>query len=257
MRLRETLVVYMLPILVLPLLCLGYLSYHFSARYYEQQLFVQIKNELIQTQQDIRLKLSSYQQSLLILSTQHLVERFISGEQVQSNLVTEFERYHNSHPEIIAVKFVRLNGDYELTIPLQEKSAGTSRFRNQYFSALQSMMSDDGFFLSSEQGTGQLNLYVAQKIYLSGQNSGDIKRLWGYVVLVVQPELFQQAISQLGGELRAPLIVSQAATIAFSENALLMGSAFSPVHFTEIQASVDDHLRHRRHAELAVYLFSI
>ncbi len=239
MRLRETLVVYMLPILVLPLLCLGYLSYHFSARYYEQQLFVQIKNELIQTQQDIRLKLSSYQQSLLILSTQHLVERFISGEQVQSNLVTEFERYRNSHPEIIAVKFVRLNGDYELTIPLQEKSAGTSRFRNQYFSALQSMMSDDGFFLSSEQGTGQLNLYVAQKIYLSGQNSGDIKRLWGYVVLVVQPELFQQAISQLGGELRAPLIVSQAATIAFSENALLMGSAFSPVHFTEIQASVD------------------
>jgi signal transduction histidine kinase/DNA-binding NarL/FixJ family response regulator len=239
MRLRETLVVYMLPILVLPLLCLGYLSYHFSARYYEQQLFVQIKNELIQTQQDIRLKLSSYQQSLLILSSQHLVERFISGEQVQPDLVTEFERYRSTHPEIIAVKFVRLNGDYELTIPLQKKLAGTSRFRNQYFSALQSMMSDDGFFLSSEQGTGQLNLYVAQKIYVSGQNSGDIKRLWGYVVLVVRPELFQQAISQLGGELRAPLVVSQAATIAFSENALLMGSAFSPVHFTEIQASVD------------------
>ncbi|WP_233078604.1 ATP-binding protein [Rheinheimera soli] len=242
MRLRETLVVYMLPILVLPSLILGYLSYHFSARYYEQQLFLQIKNELVQRQQDIRLKLSSYQQSLQILSAQNLVERFISGElQPASELVHEFERYLRTDPEISSVKFIRLNGDYQLTIPLQKKTVETSRFRNQYFSALQSMLDDNGFFLSSEQGSSQVNLYVAQKLYLSGQSPGDIKRLWGYVVLVIKPELFRTAITELAGEFRAPLVVSQAATIAFSENALLMGSAFSPVHFTEIQASVDQH----------------
>ncbi|MBU0912581.1 MAG: response regulator [Gammaproteobacteria bacterium] len=240
MRLRETLVVYMLPILVLPLLCLGYLSYHFSARYYEQQLFLQIKNELIQTQQEIRLQLSSYQQSLSILSGQSLVERFVSGDnQAQADLVHEFERYRLLHPEITAIKFIRLNGDYQLTIPLTKSASEISRFRNQYFSALQSMMDDKSFFLSSEQSSSQLNLYVAQKIYLSGQASGDIRRLWGYVVLVIKPQLFQRGISQLSGELRSPLIVSQAATIAFSENALLIGSAFSPVSFTEIQASVD------------------
>ena len=108
MRLRETLVVYMLPILVLPLLCLGYLSYHFSARYYEQQLFQQIKNELIQVQQDIRLRLSSYQQTLLLLSSQTLVERFIAKEQQpEAELVKEFERYLSQHPEISSIKFVR------------------------------------------------------------------------------------------------------------------------------------------------------
>lgn len=240
MRLRETLVVYMLPILVLPLLCLGYLSYHFSARYYEQQLFLQIKNELIQTQQEIRLKLSSYQQSLFILSGQILLERFISGEsQLQPDIVKEFERYRNQHPEISAIKFIRLNGDYQLSLPVQKKSPEVSRFRNHYFSALQSMMNDNGFFLSSEQSSSQLHLYIAQKVYVSGQSSADIRRLWGYVVLVIKPELFQRGISQLEGELRAPLIVSQAATIAFSENNLLIGSAFSPVNFTEIQASVD------------------
>ena len=242
MRLRETLVVYMLPILVLPLLCLGYLSYHFSARYYEQQLFLHIKNELIRAQQDIRLKLSSYQQSLAILSAQTSVERYVAGELgLQSELVSEFELYRSQHPEIMAIKFIRLNGDYQLTIPLTKNAPEISRFRNQYFSALQSMMDDSGFFLSSEQGANKLNLYVAQKVYLSGQASGDIKRLWGYVVLVIKPELFQHAISHLKGELRAPLVVSQAATIAFSENPLLMGSVFSPVSFTEIQASVDRH----------------
>ena len=242
MRLRETLVVYMLPILVLPLLCLGYLSYHFSARYYEQQLFQQIKSELIQVQQDIRLRLSSYQQTLLLLSSQTLVERFIAKEQQpEAELVKEFERYLSQHPEISSIKFVRLNGDYLLTIPQHQKAKEVSRFRNQYFSALQSMMDDNGFFLSSEQGSNQLNLYVAQKVYLSGESSGDIKRLWGYVVFVIDPGLFQQGIRQLRGQLRAPLIVSQAATIAFSENPLLMGSAFSPVSFTEIQASVDQH----------------
>lgn len=242
MRLRETLVVYMLPILVLPLLCLGYLSYHFSARYYEQQLFLQISAELTAAQQQIRLKLTSYQQSLFVLSAQQSVERYIAGETaLQSDLVSDFEDYRRQNPEIIAIKFIRLNGDYQLTIPFQKNATEVSRFRNQYFSSLQAMMDDQGFFLSSEQGSEQLNLYVAQKIYLSGQNSGDIKRLWGYVVFVIEPVVFQQGISQLGGELRAPLIVSQAATIAFAENSLLMGSAFSPVNFTEIQASVDKH----------------
>lgn len=240
MRLRETLVVYMLPILVLPLLCLGYLSYHFSVRYYEQQLFQQIKNELVQVQQDIRLQLSSYQQALLLLSSQSLIERFIAKEQQpEAALIQGFEHYRREHPEISSIKFIRLNGDYLLTIPQQDKAKALSRFRNQYFSALQSMMDDNGFFLSSEQGSSQLNLYVAQKVYMSGQSPSDIKRLWGYVVFVIDPELFHQSIRQLGGDLRAPLIVSQAATIAFSENPLLMGSAFSPVSFTEIQASVD------------------
>lgn len=240
MRLRETLVVYMLPILVLPLLCLGYLSYHFSARYYEQQLFQQIKSELVQVQQDIRLALSSYQNSLLLLSSQALVEDFIRKEQQpEQTLLQQFERYRRQHPELSSIKFIRLNGDYLLTLPQQEKTKELGRFRNQYFSALQSMIDDNGFFLSSEQGSNQLNLYVAQKVYVSGQSSGDIKRLWGYIVFVIDPELFQHAIRRLGGEFRAPLIVSQAATITFSENALLMGSAFSPVSFTEIQASVD------------------
>jgi signal transduction histidine kinase/CheY-like chemotaxis protein len=240
MRLRETLVVYMLPILVLPLLCLGYLSYHFSARYYEQQLFLQIKNELVQTQQQLRLKLASYQQSLFILSAQDLVERFVAGEdQLKTELIDEFERYRLQTPEISAIKFIRLNGDYLLTLPSENNTKQLSRFRNNYFSALQAMMDDSIFFLSTDQSSGQLQLYVAQKIYLSGRSSGDIRRLWGYIVLVIKPEIFQRGISQLAGEFRAPLIVSQAATIAFSENPLLIGSAFSPVSFTEIQASID------------------
>lgn len=240
MRLRETLVVYMLPMLVLPLLILGYLSYHFSDRYYEQKLFLQIKGELVKQQQQIRLTLSSYQQSLHTLSNQPLVDRFIAGEQqLAPELFQIFERYRTAHQDISAVKFIRLNGDYQLTVPSEQKESGPSRFRNQYFSVLQSMMDDSGFFLSSEQGSGQINLYVAQKVYSSGQSQGDIKRLWGYIVLVMKPQLFEYAISKLAGEWRAPLVVSQAATIAFSENTLLMGSAFTPVHFAEIQASVD------------------
>lgn len=242
MRLRETLVVYMLPILVLPLLCLGYLSYHYSARYYEQQLFQQVKNELVQVQQDIRLHIASYQQSLLLLSTQKLLDTYLWGTTtVEADVVAEFERYRVAHPEILSVKFIHLNGDYHLSVPLQQKPATNSRFRNQYFSALQSMVDDNGFFLSSEQGSNQLNLYVAQKVYQSGQADQDIKRLWGYAVLVIDPSLFQHGITQLSGEHRVPLIVSQAASIAFSENKLLIGSAFSPANFTEIQASVDQH----------------
>lgn len=240
MRLRETLIVYMLPILVLPLLLLGYLSYHYSSRYYEQQLFQQIRKELTQVQQSIRLQLSTYQQHLSLLSSLAVVDRFINLDQKPaSDVVNEFELYLSKHPEILSMKFIRLNGEYVLNLPQHSAKKELGRFRNQYFSALQSMLDDNGFFLSSEQGSNEVKLYVAQKLYVTGRSSGNIQRLWGYVVLVIDPALFQRGISQLAGELRAPLIVSQAATIAFSENPLLMGSAFSPVSFTEIQSSMD------------------
>jgi hypothetical protein len=41
MKLRETLVAYMLPLLVLPVMAFGYLAYQFSKDYLQQQAYFQ------------------------------------------------------------------------------------------------------------------------------------------------------------------------------------------------------------------------
>ena len=51
MRLRETLLVYMLPLLVLPVAVLGYLAYYYSDALREQQVYNLVAERLQQQQQ--------------------------------------------------------------------------------------------------------------------------------------------------------------------------------------------------------------
>src|SRR5690606_33558638 len=122
------------------------------------------------------------------------------------------------------IKFVRLNGDYQLRLPLDQQLMDANRLRNQYFSSLQSMIGEQSFFLSTEYGSDQVNLFVAQKLYQSRYSGHDIKKVWGYLVLVIKPNLFRQALSQLKAAQQVPLFVSHSANIAFAENPLLIGS---------------------------------
>ncbi|WP_337879129.1 ATP-binding protein [Rheinheimera sp.] len=239
MRLRETLVVYMLPVMVVPLLFLGYLSYHYSSRYYEQQLFAQSQKQLNAARQHWVLGLKHYQDALALLSQQQTVSRYLAGDaDTETAVIDMFEQFRSVNPDVAGVKFVRLNGDYQLRLPLDQQLKDANRLRNQYFSSLQSMIGDQSFFLSTEYGSDQINLFVAQKLYQARYSGNDIKKVWGYLVLVIKPNLFRQVLLQLKSPQQVPLFISNSANIAFAENPLLIGSVFGPANFQQLQQSV-------------------
>ena len=64
MKLRETLVAYMLPLLVLPVMAFGYLAYQFSKDYLQQQAYFQADKALTSQQ----LQLSDFLQQQQITS---------------------------------------------------------------------------------------------------------------------------------------------------------------------------------------------
>ncbi|WP_419571337.1 ATP-binding protein [Rheinheimera sp.] len=239
MRLRETLVVYMLPVMVVPLLLLGYLSYHYSSHYYEQQLFAQSQKQLNAARQHWSVGLKHYQDALVLLSQQPVVSQYLAGDTKSEPAVIDmFEQFRAMNPDIAGVKFVRLNGDYQLRLPLDLQLKDANRLRNQYFSSLQSMIGDQSFFLSTDYGSDQINLFVAQKLYQSRYSGHDIKKVWGYLVLVVKPNLFRQVLLQLKSPHQVPLFISNSANIAFAENPLLIGSVFGPANFQQLQQSI-------------------
>lgn len=239
MRLRKTLVVYMLPVMIIPMLLLGYAAYYYSQKFYQQELFVQHQKQLFQSKTKWLLQLHRYQDSLMLFSQQSFVNRYLDGEQsAESEVISAMQKFSVQHPDMLSVKFVRLNGDIPLRLP-QLSSVEKPHFGRQYFSSLQSMVGEQSFFLSTNPVSSELSFFIAQKLYHQSDSSHSIKKVWGYLVFVLQPSIFEQAIEELNGELMTPLIITQSANIAFAENKALIGSVFGPANYQHLQQSIN------------------
>ena len=78
MRLRETLVIYMFPLLVLPTVLFGYLSYYYSSTTFNQQAYIKVARHLGNQQQKLEHFFNYQQQSLTTLAKQQALQQFIA-----------------------------------------------------------------------------------------------------------------------------------------------------------------------------------
>jgi len=67
MRLRETLVAYMLPLLVLPVMAFGYLAYEFSKQHLQKKAYYEVEQALYQQQLQLTTYLQQQQTRLAML----------------------------------------------------------------------------------------------------------------------------------------------------------------------------------------------
>ncbi len=240
MKLRETLVAYILPLLVLPVLAFGYLAYQFSQQYLQQQAYFLAERAL--TQQQLQLsQFFQYQQTRLTmlaenpLLLQHIQQPAAGTiEEVQQ----QFNQFANADSGILSVKLINLNGEYETQLPQRaEYSSVPNRFRNEYFSSLQAQVEKSGYFLAEDSDTKSLQLFFAHKLYVS--SATEARRLWGYLVVVVSADLLDEIVSYHHTPNSITLLISKAASITYADNPALIGSAFAPTNFRAIQSSID------------------
>ncbi|HCU65001.1 MAG TPA: hybrid sensor histidine kinase/response regulator [Rheinheimera sp.] len=241
MRLRETLVIYMFPLLVLPTVLFGYLAYHFSTSSYTQQAYIQVARHLAGQQQKVE-QFFGGQQHLLstLVQTEQLQQYLKTGSPADAEaLALLLERMQQRDNDLQQIRLLKLNGEISVSVPaLHLPNQGNQRFRSNYFSFLQAMVDDQGIFIARETELNELKVVVAQKIYQPAQSSADLNRLWGYLVvsldlrlldLVVQNKLLNQHVN---------LLVSNTGVIAYSDKVNLIGSAFAPTNFRQIQQAV-------------------
>jgi signal transduction histidine kinase/CheY-like chemotaxis protein len=240
MKLRETLVAYMLPLLVLPVMAFGYLAYEFSKLYLQQQAYAQAEQALAAQQIRLTTFLQQQQTRLAMLAQSPLLQRHFQQPTTESLFVLEqqFSQFISEERRIISLKLITLNGDYETQLPARtDVSSVPNRFRNEYFSALQSQVNTAGYFLAEDNDSKSLQLFFAHKLYTDSVTES--RRLWGYLVLVVSQDVFAEIVSYRHTPNSVTLLISKAATITYADNPALIGSAFAPTNFRAIQRSID------------------
>ncbi|MEO3864071.1 ATP-binding protein [Rheinheimera fenheensis] len=240
MRLRETLVAYMLPLLVLPVMAFGYIAYQFSKQYWQQQAYYGAEKALSQQQLQLTSFLQLQQARLAMLAQNPLLAEYVQqAEDSQlSVLQQQFRQFASADRNVVSVKLLNLNGDYQLQVPHRtDYSSIPNRFRNEYFSQLQAQVEEASYFLAQDTDSKSQQLFFAHKLYAGSVNES--RRLWGYLVVVVSPKPLADVVSYRHTPNSVTLLISKAAAITYAGNPALIGSAFAPTNFRAIQQSID------------------
>lgn len=240
MRLRETLIIYMFPLLVIPTLAFGYLAYKYSESSMAQRAFAQVSTHLYTQQQKLQQFLQSGQQSLQYISRQAALQQFIRKPEENAAILEQlFADFNAQHPQSERIRLLRLNGEIAGEFPQTKATAGRpGRFRAEYFTALQGMIDDAGVFIGREQERAPLKVVLARKVFLKAQASTEVNRLWGYLVITMAIGQLEEVVGNRLTPSNVNLLVSPGGVIAFSDKPSLIGSALAPTNLSQIQQAI-------------------
>ncbi len=243
MRLRETLVIYMFPLMVLPTLAFGYLAYRYSESSFAQQAFIKVAQHLELQQQKLSTYLRNHQMELQHLSQADATLDFLNEQAAPERsqaLVTQLKQYQKVHADAEQLKLLRLSGELAFQHPVANSTAGGNniRFRADYFTSLQGMIEDAGIFISRESDQQELKVILAQKIYQYARDANDIDRLWGYLVVNLNTDMLDEVVNNRLLSSNVNLIISPGGIITYADKPSLIGSALAPTNFAQVQQSV-------------------
>ncbi|GHG65358.1 hypothetical protein GCM10010919_12630 [Alishewanella longhuensis] len=240
MRLRETLLVYMLPLLVLPIAILGYLAYYYSTALRDQQAYNYVAERLQQQQQFLNdyVRMQQNRLSFLAISAPlntHLREGTMRSREEVAAL---FQAILKQDAQIRSVKLLQINGDEDLAVPVSATDVALpGRLRNEYFSAVQAMLDEQIMFLAPDGPERHLQLFFVQKLYVQGITNN--QQFWGYLLLVADPDPIVNVVASPATPGSITLLINRSATIAYAANQALIGTAFTPRHYRAIQQSFE------------------
>lgn len=241
MRLRQTLLVYLVPLLLLPAVFFGVLAIKYSQSFYWQQANQQASQFLHAQQLAIHTEFLTLSTQLAELSSSQSLASYLTNQSAnQSLLVQEWQDFVQRQAKAdYRIKLLQLNGTTELMVPAAEQGSVPLRFRQRHLARLQSMIRDESFFFAMEPDSQEQRLYLARKVYHNNTSAaGDSRQLWGYLVLSLEPSELRTILQQSLTPGSISLIISPAATIAFTDRPQVIGSTFAPSHFRTIQQSM-------------------
>lgn len=243
MRLRKTLLVFMTPLLVIPVALLGYLAYYYSNALRTHQVYKQVNQHLQQQQLFLNDFLRLQQARLSFIASSSLLKDYLTDTNAlsESQVSLLFQDVIQQDNALRSIKLLQLDGAERLSYPhIEHSNSLPNRLRNEYFSNLQAMIEEQSIFFAPEGPERQIQLFFAQKIYQPEKSAS--KSFWGYLLIVVDPEPFATVVMRPITANSVTLLLSRAGTIAYAANQALLGSAFTPSHYRTIQKSLDQEM---------------
>ncbi len=251
MKISQKILLYMLPLVILPLLLLGGFSYISSQNNTEQQARSRVNSYLSQNKHQIESYYKTIESTHILLSKSPLIEQYLSIEQEtdssletkalhQRLLVDAFSQYASSYQDFYEIRLISAAGQEEIRFTTDNSVNLTDNESNTgYFALISNMTDEQGLFLIDNPDNDEIALLSAKKIYAKMDSTQLVPKLADYLVFTVRPSAIIDVVNHSLGDSGVTFITNAHGTVLFSAQSYLQGTVLAGPLFAQLKATVD------------------
>lgn len=253
MQLQSKILLLLIPLIILPLLVLGWLAYSLLMEDARNRTQFQMTTLLEQIESQTETQLHTARANASLFSNTALIRQYI-GEQVSSDggLVSEQQvmdllfNYQLAYPEYYEIRIIRRDGREQVRSVLGSiDNLTTDEISSSYFIEIgnNSGVTYTTFFRNPDNG--QPALLTSKPLYLPNKKgTGTKKELYGYLVLTIDLGFLErQAENDKAGENGEVFFTDNSGTILFHPSAEQVGKQLSAELFSESILSANSSIR--------------
>lgn len=270
MKIRAKILLLLTPLVVIPLLVLGWAAYEQLHDTTIQRSQLQMSTLLDQVRLHTQAMQQSARANIELFANSTLLEKYVvtaDEEQrlllMQPSLLRLFASYQHAYPEYYEIRILLPDG-YEDTrsvlgdIPNRTDDEGT----NPYFAAIQAHQSESFVDVIRNPDNGQPALLVSKALLFTHRSVDPVAstpRLRGYLVVTANLDFLQQQIGNLTiGKRGYMFVTDNNGRILFHPERTLIDHTLPAAQFAQLlKANADGGLRAQRLADDRVYIRSI
>lgn len=206
MKLRLKILLIFIPLVILPLLLLGFISYDKLKKHSEQTAFRQMDILLDQVSLHVKSDIDNAKANIELFSGSDLFIRYMLADEeertelLQSPLLKLFSSYIAAYPDYYEIRILHPDGQEDLRFTMEQiPNVSENEAQAVYFKEMTTSEKPlySSFFQNQDNHT--MSFILAKKIYLRDNAvEGDTKKpsLRGYLVITIRPSYIKQEINK-------------------------------------------------------------
>ena len=186
MRISQKILLYMLPLVILPLLLLGGFSYFSLKNNTEQQVKSRLNNYLAQNRQQIQSYYKTIESTQVLLSKSNLLEQYyddtdaLQKDAIRPLLIDAFSQYASSYQDFYEIRLLTPEGIEDVRYSTDISTNVTQdESQTDYFTLISNMTDEQGVFLITNPDNDETALICATKITNASAVGGFGSKLMG------------------------------------------------------------------------------
>lgn len=246
MKISQKILLYMLPLVILPLLLLGGFSYISSENNIEQHSRSRVNSYLVQNQQRVESYYQTIESTHILLSKSQLIEYYLDSLDVdekqyfQQLLVDLFSQYASSYQDFYEIRLLTPSGKEAIRFTSDNSPNQTeNESQTGYFAFIKNMTNEQGLFLIDNPDNHEIALLSAKKVYGKMDSGQIVPKLSGYLVFTVRPSAIIDVVNNSLGATGVTFITNAQGTVLFSALSYLQGTVLPAALFSQLKATVD------------------
>ncbi|MFT5161596.1 MAG: signal transduction histidine kinase/DNA-binding NarL/FixJ family response regulator [Alteromonadaceae bacterium] len=246
MKISQKILLYMLPLVILPLLLLGGFSYISSQSNTEQQAKSRVNSHLATNKQQIEGFYKTIESTHALLAKSDLIGQYLkspaTGDKnlIEHSLLALFFQYASSYPDIYEIRLLNPLGKEEIRFTTNNSAnLKENEYQTDYFTLIKNMTDVQRLLLINNPDNDEVALLSARKIHHKNPTTQATFKLAGYLLLTVRPSAIIDVVNHSLGESGKTFITNAHGTILFSAQSYLEGTPLSATLFSSINTTVD------------------